>query len=204
MGCVDITADIPQAIASGGVNKNILFEGNTISRTPGLALFVSSAAGISVSNNVIMNSNTLGAFPPWYGSAIGVTAHGSIMVTKASNVTVTGNRQIISAELVEKGIYVDPANTTNITVQDNVGPVAGRASGGQTIPLIGEFAGLSTVTIGGTPVSWSYTIGTSVIAFTTPPHAVGAVDIVLTPTAGSPITRTNAFATCRRSSPTIR
>jgi hypothetical protein len=53
---------------------------------------------------------------------------------------------------------------------------------------------LSTVTIGGSAVSWSYTSGTSTIAFTTPAHAVAAVDIVLTPTSGSPVTRTNAFA----------
>jgi hypothetical protein len=77
---------------------------------------------------------------------------------------------------------------------DTVGPVAGRASGGQTLTLTGELAGLSTVTIGGTPVAWSYAIGTSAIEFTTPPHAVGAVDIVLTPTSGSPVTRTKAFA----------
>ena len=57
MGCVGITADIPQGIPGGAVDKNILFEGNTISRTPGLALFISSASGIAVSNNVIINSN---------------------------------------------------------------------------------------------------------------------------------------------------
>jgi hypothetical protein len=73
-------------------------------------------------------------------------------------------------------------------------PLAGRASGGQQITLTGAFAGLSTVTIGGTSVSWSYVSGTSVITFTTPSHAVGAVDIVLTPVSGSPITRTNGFA----------
>ena len=73
-------------------------------------------------------------------------------------------------------------------------PAAGRASGGQTLTLTGELAGLSTVTIGGTSVAWSYAIGTSAIEFTTPSHAVGAVDIVLTPTSGSPVTKTNAFA----------
>jgi hypothetical protein len=119
MGCVNITADIPQTIASGAVNKNILFEGNTISRTPGLALFISSASGITVSNNVIINSNTLGQFPPWYGSTIGVTPHGSIMVTKSSDVVFTGNLQIISVGMVENGIHVESLNTMNITLRDN-------------------------------------------------------------------------------------
>jgi photosystem II stability/assembly factor-like uncharacterized protein len=77
---------------------------------------------------------------------------------------------------------------------DTVWPVAGRASGAQTLTITGELAGLSTVTMGGTPVAWSYAIGTSAIEFTTPAHAVGAVDIVLTPTSGSPVTRTKAFA----------
>jgi hypothetical protein len=77
---------------------------------------------------------------------------------------------------------------------DNVSPKAGRSSGGQTVTLTGEFTGLSTVTIGGISVGWNYTSGTSAIAFTTPAHAAGAVDIVLTPTSGSPVTKTNAFA----------
>src|SRR5262249_52508159 len=57
MGCVDITADVPQGVSGGTVIKNILFDGNTISRTPGLALFIASASGITISNNLIMNSN---------------------------------------------------------------------------------------------------------------------------------------------------
>jgi hypothetical protein len=77
---------------------------------------------------------------------------------------------------------------------DSVSPPAGRASGGQQITLTGAFAGLSTVTIGGVAVTWSYTSGTIVIAFTSPSHAAGAVDIVLTPTSGCVYTRTNAFA----------
>ena len=76
----------------------------------------------------------------------------------------------------------------------NVAPKAGRTTGGQQVTLTGSFANLSTVTIGGTSVSWSYTNGTSAIVFTTPAHAVGAVSIVLTPTSGNAVTKTNAFA----------
>jgi plastocyanin len=77
---------------------------------------------------------------------------------------------------------------------DSVAPPAGRDSGGQPVKLTGSFANLSTVTIGGVSVSWSYTNGTSEVTFTTPAHAAGAVDIVLTPTSGSTLTKTNAFA----------
>src|SRR6266567_2254554 len=75
--------------------------------------------------------------------------------------------------------------------------LAGRTSGGQQIVLNGSFPGLSTVTMGGASASFIYTNGagdTSKITVTTPAHAVGAVDIVLTPTAGNALTKTNAFA----------
>ena len=80
---------------------------------------------------------------------------------------------------------------------DSVMPQAGRTSGAQQIKLTGAFAGLSSVTMGGNSASFFYTNGsgdTSMITVTTPAHAVGAVDIVLTPTAGSALTKTNAFA----------
>jgi hypothetical protein len=80
---------------------------------------------------------------------------------------------------------------------DNVNPPAGRTSGGQQIVLTGAFAGLSTVTMGGSSASWIYTNGdgdTSSITVTTPAHAVGAVQIDLTPTSGSPYSKANAFA----------
>jgi hypothetical protein len=77
---------------------------------------------------------------------------------------------------------------------DNVSPRAGRAAGGQSVKLTGEFTGLSTVTMGGVPASWSYSNGTSEITVTSPAHAVGAVDFLLTPASGSSYTRTKAFA----------
>jgi uncharacterized repeat protein (TIGR01451 family) len=92
------------------------------------------------------------------------------------------------------------SNTINVTTTscalriDNVVPKAGRASGDQQITLTGDFACLSTVTIGGVSVSWSYANGTSVITFTPPAHTVGAVDIVLTLASGSTLTRSNGFA----------
>ncbi len=80
---------------------------------------------------------------------------------------------------------------------DSVTPPAGRTLGGQPIKLAGAFANLLSVTVGGNSATWDYTNGpsdTSMITVTTPAHAVGAVDIVLTPNSGSPYTRTAAFA----------
>lgn len=77
---------------------------------------------------------------------------------------------------------------------DSVIPAAGRASGGQQIRLAGAFANLSSVTVGGVSASWTYSNGTSEITVTTPSHAVGAVNIDLTPTSGIGYSKTNAFA----------
>ena len=76
-------------------------------------------------------------------------------------------------------------------------PPTGRTSGTQQIKLTGSFASLSTVTMGGNAASWFYTNGagdTSKITVTTPAHAVGAVQIDLTPTSGPGYSKPNAFA----------
>jgi Carboxypeptidase regulatory-like domain len=88
-------------------------------------------------------------------------------------------------------------DTTSGLRIDSLTPKAGRTSGGQQLHLTGAFAGLSTVTLGGTSATWVYTNGagdTSAITVTTPAHAMGAVQIALTPTAGSVLTQANAFA----------
>ncbi len=91
---------------------------------------------------------------------------------------------------------VNAAPPTSLRIDTVISPV-GRTSGGQQIILNGAFAGLSTVTMGGAAASFIYTNGggdTTKITVTTPAHSVGAVDIVLTPSSGSPLTRTNGFA----------
>ena len=94
----------------------------------------------------------------------------------------------------QNGLFAPRNNGLKI---DSTSALAGRTSGGQQIVLNGSFPGLSTVTMGGASASFIYTNGagdTSKITVTTPAHAVGAVDIVLTPTAGNALTKTNAFA----------
>jgi YD repeat-containing protein len=83
--------------------------------------------------------------------------------------------------------------TTGLSVS-GVTPQAGRATGGQSVKLAGSFGGLSAVSMGGTPASWSYTNGTAEITVTTPPHAVGAVAIDLIPAVGTTLSKANAFA----------
>jgi len=87
--------------------------------------------------------------------------------------------------------------TTSSLRIDSITPRVGRTSGGQQIVLTGAFAGLSTVTVGGSAATWFYTNGggdTSSITVTTPAHSVGAVQIDVAPTSGSPFSQANAFA----------
>jgi len=98
-----------------------------------------------------------------------------------------------STAIVDIGAY----ELQGILTIDKVSPPAGRTSGGQQITLAGAFANLSTVTMGGSSASWSYANGpgdTSSITVTTPAHAVGAVQIDLTPTSGPLYSKANAFA----------
>jgi hypothetical protein len=78
-----------------------------------------------------------------------------------------------------------------------VAPVLGRASGGQQIKLKGAFARLSTLRMGGVSASWFFTNGssdTTEITVFTPAHVVGAVQIDLTASSGSVVSKANAFA----------
>src|SRR6266567_7896612 len=151
----------------------------------------------SGSTNIVnFNQNSNGDFGDWLSLAC-PQAHPYVQnafscAGQFSDVTATSpegiNLDVIGYDLV----------TTTATLRiDSVAPPAGRTSGGQQIKLTGEFAGLSTVTMGGSSASWFYTNGssdTSMITVTTPAHALGAVNIVLTPTSGSTLTKTNAFA----------
>ncbi len=148
MAAVNITAEVPGGITGYAVAKNILFDGNVISDTPGLAMFVSSASAITISNNIVVNSNALGTFPSWYGSAIGVVPHGSIMLTKASNVLLKNNLALNRYQQPEKGIYSDPSTTSGITLQNN-SQASPTAAG--TISLAPGYASGSNVTLKAEP-----------------------------------------------------
>ncbi len=151
------------------------------------------------------------------GSLSVITATGACAWTAVSNVpwvTVTAGNSGTGNGTVSYSIGANtgPARSGTVTIAGNtftvtqsavplsingVTPAAGRTSGGQPISLAGAFASLSSVTVGGVSATWSYTNGasdTSMITVTTPAHAVGAVNIDLTPTSGSPYTKPNAFA----------
>jgi hypothetical protein len=140
---------------------------------------LSGSAAIDAGNNSVVTN------PPFTGPPFTDQRGGSF------NRIADGDGN--TTAIVDIGAY----ELQGILTVDKVTPPAGRVSGGQQIVLAGGFANLSTVTMGGAAASWIYTNGatdTSMITVTTPAHAVGAVQIDLTPTAGSPYSKVNAFA----------
>ncbi|HBB96666.1 MAG TPA: hypothetical protein DC054_14875 [Blastocatellia bacterium] len=145
-----------------------------------------------------------GAVVRWNGSSRTTTYFGSFVTIDLTDADLA-NAGDVSVSLVNAapGNVVSNALTFSITSApsslriDNVDRSAGQTSGGQTIKLTGAFPSLSAVTVGGVAAQWSYTNGpgdTSSITITTPPHAIGSVQIDLTPTSGTGLSKVNAFA----------
>jgi CSLREA domain-containing protein len=121
----------------------------------------------------------------------------ALAVDQNSNPLTTDQRGAGFPRIINSTVDIGAYELQEILRIDNVNPPAGRTSGGQQISLTGAFANLSTVTMGGVAASWVYTNGggdTSAITVTTPAHAVGAVQIDLTPLSGNPYSKANAFA----------
>ncbi|MDD5349793.1 MAG: right-handed parallel beta-helix repeat-containing protein [Chthoniobacteraceae bacterium] len=119
MGCVSLIADTPAGLSPAVVHRNIVFERNTIRDTPGLALLVASSQDVLIKDNLLADTNRHpfdGA-----GASIDAKADGAIMVTRARDVTIEGNKLSNATPPCATGIYVDGRNTRNIVVGGNTG-----------------------------------------------------------------------------------
>jgi len=116
---INVVTDVLTGMGAYPLLKNILIERNTVIDVPGLAILIASCQGVTVRDNTVVRSNQEPFEKYRTGEGIDAKAKGSIMVTRASNVTITGNRQIITPDMFDKGIYVDSRNTSNIVVTNN-------------------------------------------------------------------------------------
>jgi parallel beta-helix repeat protein len=102
------------AIARYPVNRNVIIEKNIITSAPGLAILISSASGVTVDSNKIIDTNLLpfptDLFPPFAGS---------LMVTYASSIIIGGNEQTATRPAYAAGICVDRATTSEVTLAQN-------------------------------------------------------------------------------------
>jgi hypothetical protein len=108
------------AIARYPVNKNIIIEKNIITNAPGLAILISSASGVTVDSNEIIDANLLpfptDFFPPFAGS---------LTVTYASSVIIRGNKQTATQPAYAAGIFVDRPTTSDVTLTQNAMSIVG-------------------------------------------------------------------------------
>jgi hypothetical protein len=119
MAAINLVVDTKTGIGDYPVHKNIRITDNIIVDTPGLAILAASASGVVISNNTIINSNT----QPFSdtGAGIKAAAQGTIMVTRASNVEISGNYLKTSMDVCDRGIYADPSSTEDIRIFNNHG-----------------------------------------------------------------------------------
>ena len=130
----------------------------------------------------------------WITTSSSGSGNGTINYSVAAN---TGVARVGTISVGGKLFTVNQSEGSGPLRIDSISPLAGRTSGGQLVRLTGSFAGLSSLKLGGISASWFYTNGssdTTAITVTTPAHAVGAVQIDLTPTTGSVVSKANAFA----------
>jgi hypothetical protein len=118
MAAVSLSVDTPEGIGDAPGHREVLLEGNTVRDTPGLAFQISSAQGVVLRENRIEDSN----LEPFQntGSACGDTADGSIMVHKASDVEIVGNRLRNTRKTHATRIYVSNSSK-NVRLADNNG-----------------------------------------------------------------------------------
>jgi len=119
MAALNVVVDTETGLGDYPVHRDILIEGNTIEDTPGLAILIASASGVTIRGNRIADANS----QPFYftGAMIDARAQGTIMVTRASDVVITGNSLVLNRPTFGREIYVDPRNTSGIVVEENEG-----------------------------------------------------------------------------------
>jgi len=128
-------------------------------------------------------------------AATAVTVTGSTSITATTPAHAPGvvavlvrNPDAQSGTLPNGFTFTAPPTITNLT------PESGAAAGGTTVTITGTgFVALPTVTFGGVPATGVSFAGTTTITATTPAHAAGTVDLVVTNPDGQSVTRANAF-----------
>jgi hypothetical protein len=119
MAAISLIGDVATGISPHHVHGNVVIEDNTITDTPALAFLVGSANGVTVQGNTIVHSNQVPFDTLRTGTGIDAAARGAIMVTRAANVIVRNNHEVVASGRPDRGVYVDVRNTANVVVAGN-------------------------------------------------------------------------------------
>ena len=172
---------------------------------------VSPASGPAAEGTVVTISGT--NFSGATSVMFGTTAATTFTVNSATQITATAPAE--SAALVDVTI-VGPGGTSATgsadqftflpaaPVVNGVTPSSGATAGGATVTISGaNFTSVQGITFGGAAVN-TYTVNSSTqITATSPTHAAGAVDVVVTNTGGSSSTSSTDKFTYNAPAPTV-
>jgi hypothetical protein len=192
-----ITCTAP-ALAAGTVNVVVTTTGGpstqTVNYTYVAAPTASSVTPNTGSNNGGTTVTVAGTGFVALGTSVtfGGSAAASVNVTGATSLTCTtpahalGVVDVVVTTGSGSGTLTSGYTYTAAPALTSVTPDNGLPAGGQNVTLAGNnFGAGATVTFGGTPATAVTVVNSTQITCTTPAHALGAVDVVVTTAAGS-------------------
>ncbi len=149
--------------------------------------FVSGATvtfgGTAATNVVVVSSTTITATTPAHAAG-------------AVNVVVTNSNG-------QSGTLTNGYTYTAAPAPTSISPTSGTTSGGTPVTISGtNFVSGATVTFGGTAATNVVVVSSTTITATTPAHAAGAVDVVVTNSNGQSGTLTNGYTYTAAPAPT--
>jgi len=201
-----ITATTP-AEAAGMVNvvvtnsngqSGTLTNGYTYTSSPAPTA-ISPASGTTSGGTSVTISGT--NFASGATVTFGGTAATSVVVVSSTEITATTPAEAAGAVNVvvtnsngQSGTLTNGYTYTSSPVPTAVSPTSGTTSGGTSVTIGGtNFVSGATVTFGGTAATSVVVVSSSSITATTPAHAAGAVNVVVTNSNGQSGTLTNGY-----------
>jgi len=191
-------------------NESVLVVGSTAcTAAPGIPGNLSGTA--SASGTVVLTWTAASGTPTSYvieaGSATGLAnlansdLGGAALTYTANNVgggtyyvrVRAKNACGVSSQSNEFRLVVSTTTSSTVTVT-SVSPTSGSAAGGTSVTISGSgFKAGAAVTVGGTAATNVAVVSATSITATTPPHAAGAADVIVTNADGQSARLANAY-----------
>ncbi|HWE67430.1 MAG TPA: IPT/TIG domain-containing protein [Acidimicrobiales bacterium] len=213
----EVTAITPPALAPGPVSVSLTTPGGSVTAAQKFTYepipTINALSGISPLFGPTAGGTTVTitgtGFDPSYPTAVSFGGVASPTVTVLSTTTVTAVTPphvagSVSVALADAGSVNLPGGAVTATqlftyvppptiAVTGISPVSGPITGGTFVTITGTgFAGPVSVTFGGIAGSSPTVVNSTTVTVITPPHAVGAVPVVLTD-AGGTIQATQSF-----------
>lgn len=192
-GAVDVSVTNPDAqVVTRTLGYTYVAPAPTVSSITPATGVTSGGTGVTITGSNFASGATV---------TIGGTAAANVVFVSTTSLTaVTPARPAGAAAVVVTnpgGLVSTGAASFNYTIPvpviSTLTPVSGTIAGGTAITITGSnFAGITGVTLGGTPASSVVTVSPTTITAITPAHAAGLVNLVVTNTSGSG-TRAGAY-----------